>query len=163
MSEYVLTFSSSLVSAERRLVHSACIPCSGLGGVGVRAGKAVAGGVELGRVTDGGGIETPDDKGGPKRVDGKVNGAGVEGFDAGGVISPSFIGAPNKAEPEEPRVKGGRVGGRKNGVSTKAGVLGAATGNGLATPDLEAKLDNACFALAARYPRGRSNSSMRLE
>ena len=26
-------------------------------------------------------------------------------------------------------------------MSTEAGVLGAATGNGLATPDLEAKLD----------------------
>ena len=130
-----------MVNAERRLAHSACIPCSGFGGVDVRAGRAVAGGVKLGRVTGGGGIETPDDKGGPKKVGGMVNGAGVEGFDGGGVISPSFVGAPNKVEPGEPRVKGGRVGGRVKGVSTEAGVLGAATGNGLATPDLEAKLD----------------------
>ena len=28
-------------------------------------------------------------------------------------------------------------------MSTEAGVLGAATGNGLATPNLEAKLDDA--------------------
>ena len=71
----------------------------------------------------------------------KVNGAGVEGFDDGRVISPSFINAPNKAEPGEPRVKGGWVGGRVKGVSNEAAALRAATGNGLATPDLEAKLD----------------------
>ena len=83
-------------------MHSACIPCSGFGGIGVHAGKAVAGGVELGRVTGGGGIKTPDDKGGPKRVGGKVNGAGAKGFNAGGMISLSFVGALNKAEPENP-------------------------------------------------------------
>ena len=71
----------------------------------------------------------------------KVNGAGFEGFDGGGVISPSFIDAPNKAEPGEPRAKEGWVGGRVKGLRNETEALRAATGNGLATPDLEAKLD----------------------
>jgi len=143
MNEQKLTFSSSLVKAERRLAHSACIPCSGFGGGGVGAGKGVGvvDGVKLGVVTGGGDLVPPDGKGGAKRVGGRVNG-GVEGFDGGGVISPNFIGAPNKAEAGEPRLNDGTEAGKEKGASIEAAESGADTGNGLALmPGLGVKLD----------------------
>ena len=146
MNEQKPTFSSSLVKAERRLAHSACIPCSGFGGGGGGAvkGVGVVDGVKLGVVTGGGGgdIPLPDGRGGVNRVGGRVNGAGVEGFDGGGVISPNFIDAPNKVEAGEPRVNDGVVAGKEKGAGIGAAVSGVVTGNGLALmPGLGVKLD----------------------
>lgn len=133
-------FSSSLVKAERRLAHSACIPCSGFG-AGAGKGVGVVDGVKLGVVTGDGDLVPPDGKGGAKRVGGRVNG-GVEGFDGGGVISPNFNGAPNKAEAGEPRLNDGTEAGKEKGASIEAAESGVDTGNGLALmPGLGVKLD----------------------
>ena len=100
--------------------------------------------VKLGVVTGGGDIPPLDGKGVAKRVSSRVNRAGVmASMGVGpGVISPNFIGAPNKVEAREPRLNIGVVEGKEKGMGNRAAVSGVIMENGLALmPGLGVKLD----------------------